>query len=250
VDNNGNSEIAISVIGEIWGLSNTTGKLRWYAAGVNSRNAQVSVIVDDAGVVYAVGEEGVAVRVDGKGDLTDDNTVWEGRIRTSYATPVLVGGHLFSVSGTVVECVDASTGERVFQERLSRGSSVAPAETDENVRGGDRFAGGDRSRFGGGAGGPGGFSGRGGFGSRGGFGGGRGGRGGGGDYASPVVAGDKIYITTNAGVIYVIAATPEFQQLAANDLSADASGFGGTPAVSDGRLFLRSNTHLYCIGSN
>ncbi|MEM8914032.1 MAG: PQQ-binding-like beta-propeller repeat protein, partial [Planctomycetota bacterium] len=113
VDNNGNSEIAISVIGEIWGLSNTTGKLRWYAAGVNSRNAQVSVIVDDAGVVYAVGEEGVAVRVDGKGDLTDDNTVWEGRIRTSYATPVLVGGHLFSVSGTVVECVDASTGERV-----------------------------------------------------------------------------------------------------------------------------------------
>ena len=117
VNNGGKSQIALSVIGEIWGLSNETGKLSWYANGVNSRNAQVSLIVDD-GIVYAIGEEAYAIRVDGKGDLSKENTAWEGRIRTRYATPVLVDGYLFSVSGSVVECVNAKTGERVFQSRL------------------------------------------------------------------------------------------------------------------------------------
>ncbi|MEM0926068.1 MAG: PQQ-binding-like beta-propeller repeat protein, partial [Planctomycetota bacterium] len=73
--------------------------------------------------------------------------------------------------------------------------------------------------------------------------------GGGGDYASPVVAGDKIFITTNSGLIHVIDAKPEFKLLASNDVTSDSSGFGGTPAISDGCLFLRSNTHVYCFGS-
>lgn len=216
VKNGDKSEIAISVIGEIWGLSNETGKLRWYADGVNSRNAQVSLIVDD-GVVYATGEEAYAVRVDGKGDVSKSNTVWEGRIRSSYATPVLVNGHLFSVSGSVVECVNATSGERVFQERLP---SSASGGNDQRGGGGGR--------------------------GRGGFGGGRGGRGGA-DYASPVVANGKIYSMTNSGSVHVIEAKPEFKVLASNDMSFDKSGFGATPAISDDSLFLRSNSHLYCV---
>ena len=239
VENGDKSQIALSVIGEVWGLSNDTGKLSWYANGVNSRNAQVSLIVDD-GVVYATGEESYAIRVDGKGDVSESNTVWEGRMRTRYATPVLVNGYLFSTSGSVVECVNAKTGERVFQERLPSGGG-----------GGDRGrAGGDRGGPGGERADRGGFR-DGGFGGRdgGGFG-GRGGRGGGGgdDFASPVVANGKIYFTTNAGMIHVIEAKPEFKLLASNDVSFDSSGFGGTPAISDGKLFLRSNTHLYCFG--
>ncbi|MEM8670350.1 MAG: PQQ-binding-like beta-propeller repeat protein [Planctomycetota bacterium] len=223
VQNGDKSEIAISVIGEIWGLSNETGKLRWYANGVNARNAQVSLIVDD-GVVYATGEDAYAVRVDGKGDVTDANTLWEGRVRSRYATPVIVDGRMFSSSGDVVECLDAKTGERVFQERLPGGSG----SSQQAGRGGR-----DRGGFGGG----------GGFGGRG----GRGGGGGGGDYASPVVANEKIYFTTNAGMIHVIEAKPEFTILASNDMTFDKSGFGATPAVSDGCLYLRSNTHLYCV---
>lgn len=234
VNNGDNSEIAISVIGEIWGLNNATGKLRWYANGVNSRNAQVSLIVED-GVVYATGEEAFAVRVDGKGDVSDPNTLWEGRVRTRYATPVLVDGHLYSTSGTVVECIDAKTGDRVFQERLP-GASTASQGGDRGEREGR--GGPDRGGFGGGFGGRGG----GGFGGRGG--------GGGGDFASPVVAGGKIFFTTNAGMVHVIEAKPEFNLLSSNDMTFDKSGFGGTPAISDGCLFLRSNTHLYCVGSN
>lgn len=236
------SQIAISVIGEVWGLSNESGKLNWYANGVNSRNAQVSLIVDD-GIVYATGEESYAIRVDGKGDVAESNTIWEGRMRSRYATPVLVNGHLFSISGNVVECVDAKTGERVFQDRFPGDSG-----RDERGAGGDGRRDQQRGGFGGpggGFGGPGGgFGGPGG--GRGGFG---GGGGGGSDFASPVVAGENIYFTMNSGMVHVIKAKPEFSILASNDLTFDSSGFGGTPAVSDGDLFLRSNTHLYCVGS-
>lgn len=233
VKNGETSQIAVSVIGEVWGLNNETGKLNWYANGVNSRNAQVSLIVND-GIVYATGEESYAIRVDGKGDVSESNTIWEGRMRTRYATPVLVNDLLFSISGSVVECVDAKTGERVFQDRL-------PGATDGGDRGAQNDRGGaDRSVQGGG-------------GDRGGRGGGRGGGGGGGgggsDFASPVVADGKIYFTMGSGMIHVIEAKPEFKVLASNDMTSDSSGFGGTPAVSDGNLFLRSNTHLYCVGA-
>ena len=82
-----------------------------------------------------------------------------------------------------------------------------------------------------------------------GFGGGRqrGGPGGG-DYASPVVAGGKLYVTMKSGKVHVYEATAELKHLATNDLSADTSGFDGTPAISDGCIYLRSNTHLYCFG--
>lgn len=217
-------EIAISVIGEVWGLNNKNGKLAWYANGVNSRNAQVSLVAADD-IVYATGEEAYAIRVGGKDDVSKSNTVWEGRIRPRYATPVVVAGRLYSISSSVVECVDIKTGERVFQGRLTNAAGAAPVEEQ---RGGGP---------GGGRGGPGG-----GFGGRGGP--------GGDDYASPVVAGGKIYFTTNAGMVHVIEAGPELKVLASNDMTFDKSGFGATPAVSDGCLFIRSNTHLYCVGPN
>lgn len=218
VKNGDKSEIALSVIGEIWGLSNDTGKLSWYANGVNSRNAQVSLIAND-GIVYASGAEAFAVKVGGKDDVSKSNTVWDGRLSSRYATPVLMNDHLFTTSGSVIECVNAKTGERAFQGRLPS-------------TGGGNAGGGRGGRRGGG---------------RGGFG---GGRGGGGDYASPVVAGDKIYFTTSAGKIHVIEAESEFKLIATNDMSFDKSGFGATPAVSDGCLFLRSNSHLYCVGAD
>ncbi len=232
--------VIVSVIGEVWGLDNKDGKLGWYANGVNARNAQVSAVPGDDGIIYATGEEAVAIRVGGDGDISETNTVWEGRVRPRYATPVVLNGYLFSVSGSVIECLDAKTGERVFQERLP--SAIQGSDKDESdTEKADAPENGAEGRRGGpptGAGG-----------GRGGRGGGRGG-GGGDDFASPVVAKEKIYITTNAGIVHVVAAKPEYTLIASNDMTFDKSGFGGTPAISDGNLFLRSNTHLYCIGND
>jgi outer membrane protein assembly factor BamB len=70
---------------------------------------------------------------------------------------------------------------------------------------------------------------------------------GGGVYASVTVADGKLYVVTQQGGTYVLAAGPKFEQLAHNKLSDD-SIFNGSPAVSGGQIFLRSDRRLYCIG--
>jgi len=67
-------------------------------------------------------------------------------------------------------------------------------------------------------------------------------------YASAVQADDKLYIVTRRGGTYVLAAKPEYKELAHNTLD-DRSTFNASPAISDGNLFLRSDRYLYCIGA-
>jgi outer membrane protein assembly factor BamB len=66
-------------------------------------------------------------------------------------------------------------------------------------------------------------------------------------YPSPVLADGKLYYVSFNGRTLVLAATPEFQQLATNDLG-EGGGFKASPAVSGGRLLTRSDRFLYCIG--
>jgi outer membrane protein assembly factor BamB len=64
--------------------------------------------------------------------------------------------------------------------------------------------------------------------------------------ASPLLADGKLYITNEEGVTTVLAAGPEFKVLATNRL--DDSYTLASIAVSGSQLFLRTGTHLYCIG--
>lgn len=66
-------------------------------------------------------------------------------------------------------------------------------------------------------------------------------------YASPVVADGKIYYVSRNGRTAVVAAKPQFERLALNDFG-DRSTFNASPAVAGGRLFVRSDHHLYCLG--
>ena len=63
--------------------------------------------------------------------------------------------------------------------------------------------------------------------------------------ASPIVAGDRIYVCSEEGKVGVFAVAREFKLLAENKLD---DGFMASPAVSGNALFLRSKTHLYRIG--
>jgi outer membrane protein assembly factor BamB len=65
-------------------------------------------------------------------------------------------------------------------------------------------------------------------------------------FASPVVADGRIYYVSRHDGTYVLPASPEFRLLAQNKI--DDSVFNGSPAVSDGRMLLRSDKRLYCIG--
>ena len=65
--------------------------------------------------------------------------------------------------------------------------------------------------------------------------------------SSPVMIDGKIYAGTEHGDVFVLAAEPTFQLLARNALG---ERIVATPAVADGRLYLRGASHLYCIGKS
>lgn len=66
-------------------------------------------------------------------------------------------------------------------------------------------------------------------------------------YASALFADGRLYVVTRRSGTFVIAAKPEFEQLAHNELD-DRSMFNASPAVAGNRLLLRSDRFLYCVG--
>ena len=68
-------------------------------------------------------------------------------------------------------------------------------------------------------------------------------------YASPLLAGGRIYYVSQHDGTYVVAATPEYRLLAHNVFADDRSRTNASPAPSDGQLLLRSDQYLYCLGN-
>ncbi len=63
--------------------------------------------------------------------------------------------------------------------------------------------------------------------------------------ASPVLVNGMIFATSEDGVTSIVAAKPEFELIAENDLGGYTLA---SPAISDGQIFMRTESHLYCIG--
>jgi outer membrane protein assembly factor BamB len=68
-------------------------------------------------------------------------------------------------------------------------------------------------------------------------------------YASPVLADGKLYYVSQRKGTYVVAANPDFKQLAHNVFEDDSSRSNASLAVSNGQLLLRDDQYLYCIGN-
>jgi outer membrane protein assembly factor BamB len=202
------TDLVISVPSELWGLNPKTGKLRWYCVqpGGESDSVTASVVVSEGPepVAYVLGGRdngSMAVKVGGKGDVTQSNMVWQGDDRASIGTPVLHEKRLYWISRGIANCIDAETGEEIYKERLSGGSGGG---------GGIR----------------------------------------GGDYSSPIIADGKLYFMTRGGTGYVLKLGDEFEQLAANRFDSETGEYSATPAVSDGQLFIRSTSTLYCVSND
>lgn len=63
--------------------------------------------------------------------------------------------------------------------------------------------------------------------------------------ASPVYADGKLYLTARDGVVTVVKAGPKFEKVAENTLPDDISA---SPAISNGRIYIRGWKTLYAIG--
>jgi len=213
------TDLVIGVPYEFWGLDPTTGKLRWFCEVMETDSFCSSVIAHD-GIVYGIEGRGggsIAVRAGGKDDVTKTNVVWQGRNSSRISTPIYYDGRIYFFAGRVANCIHAATGKEIYQTRLPAGNINAAENT---ARGND--AGGRRGGAGGG---------------------GRGGQ----DYGSPVIADGKIYFVTRNGDMHVIKASKEFESISVNRVTSDREDFSGSPAISNGEIFVRSSKHLYCI---
>jgi outer membrane protein assembly factor BamB len=64
-------------------------------------------------------------------------------------------------------------------------------------------------------------------------------------YASPVAADDKVLMLSQAGKLSVLKAGAHWEVLAMNDMEDECFA---TPAIADGRIYVRTRSMLYCFG--
>ena len=64
-------------------------------------------------------------------------------------------------------------------------------------------------------------------------------------YASAVLAGGLVYMPCDQGIITVIKPGTAYETISKNSIGETMFA---SPAISNGRIFLRSTTHLFCIG--
>lgn len=68
----------------------------------------------------------------------------------------------------------------------------------------------------------------------------------GGYYASPVAAGGRVYVASDAGVVTVLGTGDALEVLARNELEEPMLA---TPAIVDGTIYLRTREHLFAFGA-
>jgi outer membrane protein assembly factor BamB len=173
-------------------LDAKTGAMLWEAKVFDKRAVSSPVVAGDL-VVGSCGSGGggnfvAAVRLGGKGDVTQSNLAYTVKTSAPYVpTPLVQGDRIFWISDDgVASCVEASTGRVIWKERI-----------------------------------------------------------GGTYYGSPVLIDGKVYCVSTKGEVTVFAAEDEFKLLGRSPLG---EGSHSTPCVDGDRLYLKTFTHLVCLG--
>lgn len=113
-------ELVVSIEGRLLGFDPTSGGALWNADGIH-RYVCPSVVAHDD-VVYAIGggHTSLAVRIGGRGDVTQSQTLWRKEKGSNVSSPVYHDGHLYWAhdSGGFICCQNAADGETVYQERV------------------------------------------------------------------------------------------------------------------------------------
>lgn len=170
-----------------------TGELIWMCKGLarkdRHRLVYTSPLVREDIVVVMGGFYGpsLAVRPDGKGDVTATHKLWsEPRADQRIGSGLIIDDYIYMVNENSIQCIDLKTGK----SRWSR--------DEEKV------------------------------------------------WSSLVRASDRIYVTTKDGETVVLAAKPKYEELARNPLPKETTHASIVPA--DGRFYIRTYKHLWCIG--
>ena len=114
-----------------------TGELLWYAGRPNQFPTTIATHHD--GVVYTSrGHRSgpyMAIQTDGRGDVSETHMLWRVPTGAPYLSSILYyQGLIYMANGNgIATCVDAETGERVWQERVGGQFSASPVAGDGKV---------------------------------------------------------------------------------------------------------------------
>jgi outer membrane protein assembly factor BamB len=167
------------------------GKRHWIIDGPTEQF--VASMVYNGKYVFATmgypGRHVVAIRPEGRGNVTDTHIAWRTNRGAGYVpSPVVGGPYLLVVADSgIASCFDADTGKRHWMERLHGGHT-----------------------------------------------------------ASTVMADGLVYCVSDSGVTTVIRLDETFNVIARNELGEKVTA---SAAISQGQLFIRTHSHLYCIGA-
>jgi len=194
-----------------------TGKELWRADTLEGGYYAVPSPIYARGLVFSVTEGAVlaAIRPDGAGDVRKTHVVWTGEDDLpNVCSPVSDGQSVFLLaSNGVLSSFDVETGKRRWSKDLSDSrktdwQSVLPS------RGTGRQSVPPPS-----------FE------------------------ASPTLAAGRLYVLDNRGVMYIVPlgqTEPQDKEILTADLGEPCPG--ASPAFVEGRIFIRAEKHLYCIG--
>ena len=187
-------ELIVSSSRQVHSYDPTTGEELWRCGG-NLFEVIPTPVVGHGLVFCTSGRAGptLAIRPGGSGDVTESHVVWKTTRGSPFVpSPVLYGDYLYTLNdmSSIITCLNARTGETVWQERLGRPRREAIS-------------------------------------------------------ASPVVVDDKLFVTKDDGVTYVLKTGPEFEILHTNDIGARTLA---SPALVDGMWYIRTEEALVAIG--
>ena len=119
----GTTEVVAAKNGRVLGFNPETGEALWNVkTGIPWYMCPTPVVQD--GIVYVIGGRtpngALAIRAGGRGDVTGSHVVWKLNKGSNVPSPVLHDGHLYFAHENlgIVYCVNAKSGEVVFEERL------------------------------------------------------------------------------------------------------------------------------------
>ena len=118
------TDLVIAVVGELWGLNPTNGKLVWFAKSPIAGNVSPCINVD-GDLVYSYGgfdqRGSICVQAGGSGDVTESHMRWKSETTSYVASPVIHEKKIYWVGDSgKYHCVDALTGEQVEKARMPR----------------------------------------------------------------------------------------------------------------------------------
>jgi outer membrane protein assembly factor BamB len=119
----GSTEVVIARNGRVLGFNPDTGAALWNVkTGIPWYMCPTPVTQD--GVAYVIGGRtpngALAIRAGGHGDVTASHMVWKVGKGSNVPSPILHEGHLYFAHENlgIIYCLNAKTGEVVFEERL------------------------------------------------------------------------------------------------------------------------------------